>query len=206
MKTGLSGAELACEKFPESDLFKANCYAFAINHVCKNEGKLQPGQLSGKYNAGQNTLKNCQSVKKRLECDLELLGYKKLSRGSCKCPPGHYKICLILSPGDDYHFLRQSGDVYYAAERDETKQTIARKFKVDESCVTRCKKRGENVYLVKHSGVWAHKRGYSRVTLCDASGNLIFDPAKANFDYGLICYNKLCQFYCVKKHRKKHVT
>jgi len=205
MTNGLTGSELACTRFKNrGDLYRANCYAFAINHICKRYGKLQPGQLSGVYKP-TNSLSTCTSVTKRLEEDLRRIGFHKIRNSKCKCPDGYYKICLILSPDNDYHFLRQSGDVLYPADDGESRAQIAKKFRVPIKNVTPLKQR-RGVYRVRDSGVWCHKRGYSKVTLLDANEKLIFDPRKASFNYGLINYNKICKFYCVKSRKRKTIV
>ena len=35
-----------------------------------------------------------------------------------------------------------------------------------------------------YDGTWSHKRGITEVTNLDASGNVIYDPNKADFNYG----------------------
>ena len=200
--SGITGAEIACTKYKNrADLFRANCYAFAINHICKDYGKLQPGQLSGVYK-NSNSIRNCESVTTRLESDLQKLGFRRLKDAGCKCPPGFYKICLLLNPHEDYHFLRQSGDVLYPAEENESIAKIAKKFRVPIGNVKPVSRR-RGVFRIKNSGVWCHKRGFSEVTLLDAKGKLIFDPRKSSFNYGRLNYNKLCRFYCVKSRRRR---
>jgi hypothetical protein len=52
--------------------------------------------------------------------------------------------------------------------------------------------------------LWAHKQGWgTRPILVDAKGKTIYDPRKANRNYGRLNYSKLCGVYCVRAGKAK---
>ena len=52
--------------------------------------------------------------------------------------------------------------------------------------------------------LWAHKQGWgTRPILVDAKGKTIYDPRKANRNYGRLNYTKLCGVYCVRAGKAK---
>lgn len=52
--------------------------------------------------------------------------------------------------------------------------------------------------------LWAHKQGWgTRPILVDAKGKTIYDPRKADRNYGRLNYTKLCGVYCVRAGKAK---
>ena len=53
---------------------------------------------------------------------------------------------------------------------------------------------------------WTHKAGYKPSSAYDASGILIFNPEKANRNYGRLNYSDFCGYFCVpRKSTKKRM-
>lgn len=60
-----------------------------------------------------------------------------------------------------------------------------------------------HLYRMHRSGLWSHKRGHHTPPLIhDASGNPIWDPLKANRNYGSLNYRKFCGAFCVRRGAK----
>jgi len=197
----LSGSEPVCTKAPYSSaggVKRNNCYAYAIQHFSKKGTpyKLQPGNLSSKKGIDFN-LNTCHPALKRVIEDLVATGRGYKEDIEKPCTPGFAKIALMLSKGNDFHFLRQNGDIIYPLEAGDTMDSVATKFNVPLNAVTKV---GKTKVRVKDSGVWSHKRGtaYSP-TLYNAKGHVIFDPREANLDYGYLNYDKFCSSFCVKQ-------
>lgn len=210
-KIPTSGSEPTCTRKPygtKRGTISANCYQYAIQKATlKPYRKLQPGNLSG--NEGVNfSLSNCHPAKQRVIDDIVKKGNGCESTFDSACKPGFSKIALLLSKNNDFHFLRQNGDVIYISEPNDTVTSIAKKFRVSLSNVGTKKitKTGQRVRVTR-ANVWSHKRGTAfPPTLYDAKGKIIFDPRKASFDYGTLNYNKICSVFCVRQkpcRRKK---
>jgi hypothetical protein len=210
-KTPISGSEPTCTKRPygtPKGTISANCYAYAIQHAAlKPNYKLQPGNLSDQKNINFN-LSTCHPAKQRVIDDIvkKKRGYE--TPMDTPCSKGFAKIALLLSKNNDFHFIRQNGDILYVVEKGDTIESLAKKFKVQKENI-----KGKNPLKIGHSvritnaNVWSHKRGTAfPPTLYDARGNVIFDPRKSNFNYGSLNYNKICSCFCVKQkpcRRKK---
>jgi hypothetical protein len=54
-------------------------------------------------------------------------------------------------------------------------------------------------YRLNDEGYWTHKPGYKPSTAYDASGNLIYNPEKANRNYGRLNYKNFCGYFCVPR-------
>ena len=204
-KTPVSGSEPTCTKKPygtKRGTISANCYQYAIQFATmKQHRKLQPGNLSG--NEGVNfNLKTCHPAKQRVIEDIVDKGNGCECSLDTPCKKGYAKIVLLLSKNNDFHFLRQNGDVMYIVEPGETKESIAKKFRVPlKNVLARAKivKPGQKVRIVD-ANTWSHKRGLAfPPSLYDAAGKVIFDPRKANFNYGSLNYSKICSAFCVKQ-------
>lgn len=53
------------------------------------------------------------------------------------------------------------------------------------------------------SGVWSHKRGWSTPPLLrDAKGNVVWDPLRADRNYGDLNYKRYCSAFCVRRGAK----
>ena len=61
-------------------------------------------------------------------------------------------------------------------------------------------------YRLNDEGYWTHKAGYKPSSAYDASGKLIFNPEKANRNYGRLNYSDFCGYFCVpRKSTKKRM-
>lgn len=203
-KTPVSGSEPTCTKKPygtRKGTISANCYQYALQLAKMTPyHKLQPGDLSGKEGVNFN-LNTCHPAKRRVIEDFVNKGNGYESNLDTPCKPGYGKIVLLLSKNNDFHFLRQNGDIVYIVEPGETKESIAKKFRVPLANVqAKYKvKKGQKVRVVG-ANVYSHKRGTAYPpTLYDAKGHVIFDPRKANFNYGSLNYSKVCSAFCVKQ-------
>ena len=202
-KLPLSGSEPTCTRAPyslKSTVPRNNCYSYAVQHLSRTgtPKKLQPGNLSGLEGVNFN-LQTCHPAFTRVMKDLVATKRGYMTAMETPCRTGFGKIALMLSRGNDFHFIRQNGDVVYPVEAGETLQSIARKFRVPRANVTPLGTTMKKVRVVG-AGVWSHKRGTAYPpTLYDAKGQVIFDPRKANFDYGYLNYNRYCSSFCVKQ-------
>ncbi|ABT14576.1 hypothetical protein NY2A_B177R [Paramecium bursaria Chlorella virus NY2A] len=178
-----------------------NCYAFAIDYFKGNMNKkLQMGELA-KTLKPSDDLTDPKTLKQRT---LEDLGTKKnggYAAGPCeKCKKGFYKIIAFTHPGNDYHWLRQMGDMLITSDGKKTVANIAKEIGVDKSQIdapsSNKPKKGEPI-LIKNAGLFAHKRGFAELTVLDASGKFITDPRKANLNYGDINYKTFAGAFCV---------
>jgi hypothetical protein len=59
--------------------------------------------------------------------------------------------------------------------------------------------RDYHYYVQNRNGLFSHKPGFTKATNKDASGNLIYNPLRANRDNGSYNYSTPCGFYCVNK-------
>lgn len=182
-----------------------NCTAYALQHYSTRPGfKLQPGELAGDMT--DFSLATCSPAVKRVIADLaaKKMGYQAKPMTPCK--KGYAKIMLLLDANSDYHFVRQNGDVVYEGKPDETRQNIARRFRVPLSQVVP-KPNKKGTFRIVKANVWSHKRGTAfGPDLTGSNGQLIFDPRKASFDYGDYDYDTFCGAFCVKqKPCKKNI-
>jgi len=199
----LSGSEPTCTKAPyalPSAVPRNNCYAYAVQHLARRgkPSKLQPGNLSGLQGTDFD-LTTCHPSLRRVIRDLYATGtgYKESLDRPCRV--GYGKIALLLSKGNDFHFLRQNKDVIYPVEPGETPSIIAKKFKVPVAQIVPISKKRVRVV---DAGVWSHKRGTAYPpSLYDAKGKIIFDPRTADMNYGYLNYSRVCGAYCVKQKR-----
>jgi hypothetical protein len=187
-----------------SGITSANCYAYAVQHALKNNFKLQPGNLSKR--PGDFDLATCHPAKQRVIDDFveRGTGYETTACGTCG--PGYSKICLLLSKDNDFHFLRQNGDVIYRMGATETREGVAKKFRVPRANVVPYPRTGSvapgKCVRVIAANVWSHKRGLAfGPELVDARGNIIVDPRYADFDYGDLNYDRICSFFCVRQKK-----
>lgn len=171
-----------------------NCYAFAIDHLEKKFKKLQPGELS-KTSKKDDDLTDPKTLKERILADLATKkngGY--LSTPGALCKSGFYKIMVFVDPEKDFHLYRQVGDAVVDTDG-KTIDTLAKNMKVKRNQIDLPV--NSDKAFVKNSGVWAHKRGLSELTIKDASGKFILDPRKANRDYGDLNYTRYVATFCV---------
>jgi hypothetical protein len=101
---------------------RANCYAYAMYVLCNNEGKLQPGDMSG----NRFTSLTKASIIKAAKADGPYLGGGRALRESTQNEkPGakEYKVALVIAPGLDYHWYIQNKDGYWSHKRGLSKVT-----------------------------------------------------------------------------------
>lgn len=174
----------------------SNCYAFAIDWLGKDKRKLQPGELSGTLKAYDDNT-DPKILKAHILADLKTKkngGY--ITTPGAKCKPGYYKIMAFADPGVDYHFYRQVGDAIIDTEG-KSLNTLSKNMNVAKKNIDLPP--NSNKVLVKNSGIWAHKRGLSELTVKDASGKYILDPRKADRSYGDLDYKQYVGTFCVHK-------
>lgn len=144
------------------------------------------------------------------------------------CPAHHYKGFMIMSPGKDYHFARQDnrmikvyrkmhkdkvniyhkkvGEIYLYYIMKEIPEIVELAHKVYPKSMHYSSDIHEKLKSIyKCSRTWSHKRGGSLATDKDASGNLILDPSKADWDYskeGSLNYNVKCCYFSIPSNYK----
>jgi hypothetical protein len=171
-----------------------NCYAFAIDWLENKNKKLQPGELS-KTLRPEDDLTDAKVLKTRATEDLATKpngGY--LSSPCVKCKEGYYKVMAFVSPGTDYHWYRQMGDMIVDT-KGRNINTLSKNMNVSKEQINLPD--DSDKALVKKAGLWAHKRGLAELTVLDASGKFIIDPRKANRNYGDTNYTKYVASFCV---------
>ena len=178
-----------------------NCYAFAIDYFRGNMNKkLQPGELS-KTLKRDDDLTDPKILKERTLSDLATKKNGGYLAGPCeKCKKGYYKVMAFVDKGNDYHWLRQMGDMMIQSDGKKTVTNIAKEIGVDKSQIdspsSNRPQKGEPI-LIKNAGLFAHKRGFSELTVVDASGKFITDPRKADLNYGDINYTTFAGAFCI---------
>lgn len=109
-----------------------NCYAYILNNqvypgTTSAWFKQQPGRYAGLtltqsqiQGNGQNILYN---VLEDFEAYNENFGtnlvFNQIGRFE-KCPPGSYKVALVVNPGVDYHWYRQDADGFWSHKQGTT--------------------------------------------------------------------------------------
>lgn len=179
-----------------------NCYAWALDAYRDDGGvKLQPGNMSG-LSTDLNA-SSCKFIGNRTMADSKKRGIYR-TQGSSKCRRGFYKIMAFIDKGNDYHWYRQHDHVLYRVSQGETRASIATEFRVPLKNVVATTGdilAGELVF-VRNANVFSHKQGFATEPLLrDASGKLIFDPRKANRNYGAYNYRTFCGAFCVRNRK-----
>ena len=100
----------------------------------------------------------------------------------------------FVDKGRDYHWYRQMGDMI-TDTNGKNANTLAKNMNVNKTKLTLPE--NSDKVLVSNSGLWAHKRGLSELTVKDASGKYITDPRKANRNYDTLNYNTYVASFCV---------
>lgn len=81
-----------------------NCYDYAMNNSNIQSEKTHPGYTKLGNDLEGSNVRTCEQMEERLKMDhpelQKILLYKE-------CPPGKYKIGMMIDPNDDYHFIRQ---------------------------------------------------------------------------------------------------
>lgn len=177
-----------------------NCYAYAMHcFEFYRPQKSTPGDETKLTNFQLPSYSNKNGLTQRLLMDNPGKVFK--CRSDSQCPRGFYKIMMFIARRgntfDDFHFYKQHNDVYYKVKKGETREKIAKFFKVPQSRVTGEMKTGKIVHV--RANVWSHKQGWGTgPLLVDASGKLITDPRCADRKYGDLNYHEYCGSFCVK--------
>ena len=181
---------------------KANCYLFAlapklgIGGYANRPYKSTPGQKCEMFKNKRINFNNCDELDKRIICDNPDIVKKIATEDRFdNFGSNHHVMCSLLSPGGsnsrtDFHFLRRISYNTFMKSYDQ--------FVINMSL--KCKEQVDNLKPQDTRWIWAHQRGWSSTgpVVEDASGNLILDPLKANFNYKYLNYNKVCSFFKVR--------
>ena len=183
---------------------KGNCYVFGLAPKIGKGGfhknrlhKARPGDKCPKWRNVPYDFSNCSQTAKRILCDNPKY-VKKVSDSFLNkdLDKDHHLMAAILSPkkpNQDFHFLRRVTLMTILNSWEHFKQRTPKT----------CQKQ---LVLQQPKYVWAHQQGWSTgIKIHDASGNLIIDPRKANFDYKSLNYSTYCGLYKVET-RKATVT
>jgi hypothetical protein len=183
-----------------------NCYAYAVgDHEKFRLDKSVPGYKVHIKNNGL-TYKSCKGLAKRVLADNPKKVYKV--NPCVPCRKNFYKIMMFVAPHNifnnktgDFHFYKQHGYVDYKLKKGDTRQKIARFFKIPVKNVPGTIN-NKGVIKVK-ANVWSHKQGWGAgPLLVDAKGKAILDPRKADRKYAYD-YSKFCSSFCVKNRGMK---
>jgi hypothetical protein len=162
-----------------------NCYSYILDLLSPAAKKLceknypnenmcrrsQPGNAAGMPAMTKPEDFNCGEVMKRVKADNPKIYDTTLAQG---CPAEtHYMGATVVAPGEDYHFLRSSDELYTAAD-------------------------GPGLEGLPK---WMHKAGYKAPTNVDASGKPIINPKTANLNYNdRLNYKEFCGFQCIPRN------
>ncbi|RYF06395.1 MAG: hypothetical protein EOO40_09190 [Deltaproteobacteria bacterium] len=178
-----------------------NCYAFGMDDYFNSAvpvPKQQPGDRSG-ANHTLFDLSTCEIVK-RILADNPGHVYKEAPERPCR--QGFHKVFVFNDPNpktEDFHFMRQVGDILYTLKPGETERSVARKFGLPASKVFRL--RGGRL-LLSATGLWAHKMGHATGALLeDSCGKVIRDPRTACRTVGERNYTLNCGALCARSGR-----
>lgn len=100
----------------DENIRRANCYAYAMDVLKNTEGKLQPGDPSGK----RYTSLTKSAIEKAVKADGPYLGSGRSITNSTKnAKPGEkqYKVALVIAPNSDYHWYVQNRNGYWSHKR-----------------------------------------------------------------------------------------
>jgi hypothetical protein len=208
-----------------SGLFTHNCYSYALNDLHKGPrkfGKPQPGWYRKLTNGtgGPNYKLSCSDIEKGVKADNpKTLRFFSIKKGEKFVPPPyHYKAFLMVSPGNDFHFARQDNrmlKVYNVLKKSDlylpSKTFISKVLLISKKLVpeiyslipSTLKTQNKKLkFMFENSKTWSHKPGSGKVTDKDSDSKLIFNPLKANWNYGSINYNQPCKFFTVPMNTK----
>lgn len=104
-------------------LLYSDCYNYALNIPADGSlaatKSLQPGQLAGiSVNAVDASPGGISATIAACKADAQAVGRSFLEIGRYEpCPPGYYKVALVISAGLDYHWYRQNPDGTWSSKR-----------------------------------------------------------------------------------------
>lgn len=121
----------------DSNIRRANCYAYAMDVLKRTEGKLQPGSSAGKKYKSLTK----SSIISAVKADGPLLGSgRTIKKATRTQKPGknEYKVALVIAPNADYHWYIQNRNGYWSHKRGLTKvsnlDASNKKIKDPKSC------------------------------------------------------------------------
>ena len=100
----------------DENIRRANCYAYAMDVLKNTEGKLQPGDPSGK----RYTSLTKSAIEKAVKADGPYLGSGRSITNSTKnAKPGEkqYKVALVIAPNSVYHWYVENRNGYWSHKR-----------------------------------------------------------------------------------------
>lgn len=200
----LSGGENVYSWLPwgGEGLHVDNCYAYAVgDHEKYRMNKSVPGNHSG-MSSIFHTYRTCKGLAKRVISDNPKKVYE--ARATEKCKKNFYKIMMFVAPTNkyrnttgDFHFYKQHGLVKYIIKRGDTRDKIAKFFRIPVSRLPLKIPVAGKIIKIK-ANVFSHKLGWATGPLLeDAGGRVIKDPRTANRKYGYN-YTRYCSSFCVK--------
>lgn len=81
-----------------------NCYDYIMDNYQPQKRKTHPGFTKLGNNLNGSNVRTCSQMMRRLAMDHpEIISIPY----NMECPPGSYKIGMMLDPEKDYHFVRQ---------------------------------------------------------------------------------------------------
>lgn len=186
----------------------SNCMAYALNDFSPvARPKATPGALAAargnrRFVKELDSL-SCPSLTRRLLSDNPGLIYK--GKTNLPCKKGFNKVFMLATKKgrgrQDFHFLRLFNDVKYPIQPGDTISSVAHKFQVPLSKVS---KLNDQFMFIKDAKVLSHKRGtFSGALLTDACGRIMFDPRLACRNYGDLQYRLICGSFCAARRGVK---
>ena len=182
---------------------RSNCYNYALNIPNSNDVGLywfmQPGRMAGLlaytdeflgYNednvrvyyrrliGGSGFVTNTLADASVLGRTISVIGKNE------ECPPGSYKVALVLDLYDEEDYING-----YGFEND-----------LDGLFIFESPDMDFHWYRQNPDGSWSHKTGNADVTNYDASGNVIYDPETCDKDYGGYNYDDFIVFFSVSSN------
>ena len=182
---------------------KGNCYVFGLAPIVGPGGfyknrlqKARPGDKCSSWRNKPYDFTNCTQTIQRVLCDNPRY-VKKVNHDyflNRVIDSDYHLMAAILSPKSphqDFHFLRRVSI-----------ETVMKSWdKFSRGTPSKCK---NQLKTLQPKYVWAHQQGWSNgIKIHDASGNLITDPSKADFNYKTLNYSIYCGIFKVKT---RHAT
>tara|TARA_Y100000389_G_scaffold164614_1_gene168412 strand:+ start:4599 stop:5231 length:633 start_codon:yes stop_codon:yes gene_type:complete len=177
---------------------RGNCYVFGLAPLMgpggfyrKRTQKARPGDKCPKWEKQPYNFKNCKQTIQRVLCDNPKYVQKVPHEQYVNKNIGnnHHLMAALLSPSfpnEDFHFLRRVHIRVIIQHWERFKRSMTKK------CVAQ-------LLELRPTYVWVHQQGWSTgLKLHDASGNLIVDPSKSNFNYKGLNYSIYCGLFKVK--------
>lgn len=177
---------------------RGNCYVFGLapsmgpgGFYKKRTQKARPGDKCQKWEKKPYDFKNCKQTIQRVLCDnpkyVEKVSHREFVNKNVG--DSHHLMAALLSPSfphEDFHFLRRVDIRVIVHDWNRFKKSMPRK------CLLQ-------LVESRPKYVWVHQQGWSTgLKIHDASGNLIVDPSKSNFNYKGLNYSVYCGLFKIK--------